>query len=432
MRKEKIIKLFITLLTSFLIVFFILFYQNSSHGDELDKFSYKKYLHELGFSKTENPTSEEIQNYDSYIHLYSQATNKENEGKIEEAEQLYLESTKYNIIGYRDLGDFYFNNRKNYSKAIEYYKFGCSKGDVNSTFKLGEVYRELKDDNSSEFWYKKGVELGDINSEIYMGEKLYLNNEKEKAEILFKKAMENSKNAIPIYYLMILNFEKNNIDEVKKLNKKLKEKGIENLTSDILTNVKYMLGNKKEQNIFKLLINADNYIKKEQYKEAEKEYLEAIKYDNKIKYYLGKLYEEYMMLHLDKAIKLYKEAAQKGENRAFHRLGNIYYQENKIKESYEQYKKGAEKGDSLSQYNFAEILSIQGNKRESLKYYKKATKQKNIFSILVMLDYYGDKKNYKDMKKLIYKVFNEQEVLYLNKEIKLGLLNTLREIEEND
>ena len=45
MRKEKIIKLFITLLTSFLIVFFILFYQNSSHGDELDKFSYKKYLH---------------------------------------------------------------------------------------------------------------------------------------------------------------------------------------------------------------------------------------------------------------------------------------------------------------------------------------------------------------------------------------------------
>ena len=49
-----------------------------------------------------------------------------------------------------------------------------------------------------------------------------------------------------------------------------------------------------------------------------------------------------------------------------------------------------------------------------------------------MLDYYGDKKNYKDMKKLIYKVFNEQEVLYLNKEIKLGLLNTLREIEEND
>ena len=39
------------------------------------------------------------------------------------------------------------------------------------------------------------------------------------------------------------------------------------------------------------------------------------------------------------------------------------------------------------------------------------------------------KKNYKEMKRLIYKVFNEQEILYLNEEIKLGLLNTLRKIE---
>lgn len=103
MKKEKIIKLFITLLISTLIVSSVLFYQNSSHENELDKFSYKKYLHELGFSKTENPTEEEIQNYDRYIHLYSQAANKEDEGKVEEAEQLYLESTKYSVKGYIDL-----------------------------------------------------------------------------------------------------------------------------------------------------------------------------------------------------------------------------------------------------------------------------------------------------------------------------------------
>ena len=46
MKKEKIIKLFITLLTSVVIVFSILFYQNSIHENELEKFSYKKYLHE--------------------------------------------------------------------------------------------------------------------------------------------------------------------------------------------------------------------------------------------------------------------------------------------------------------------------------------------------------------------------------------------------
>ena len=61
MKKEKIIKLFIKLLTSIVIIFSILFYQNSIHENEFEKFSYKKYLHEFGFSKTENPTEEEIQ-----------------------------------------------------------------------------------------------------------------------------------------------------------------------------------------------------------------------------------------------------------------------------------------------------------------------------------------------------------------------------------
>ena len=61
MKKEKIIKLFITLLTSIIIVFSILFYWNFIHQNELEKFIYKKYLREFGFSKTENPTEEEIQ-----------------------------------------------------------------------------------------------------------------------------------------------------------------------------------------------------------------------------------------------------------------------------------------------------------------------------------------------------------------------------------
>ena len=60
-KKEKIIKLFITLLTSIIIVFSILFYWNFIHQNELEKFIYKKYLREFGFSKTENPTEEEIQ-----------------------------------------------------------------------------------------------------------------------------------------------------------------------------------------------------------------------------------------------------------------------------------------------------------------------------------------------------------------------------------
>ena len=75
-KKEKIIKLFITLLTSIIIVFSILFYWNFIHQNELEKFIYKKYLCEFGFSKTENPTEEEIQPDDIYQMHGNQITVK--------------------------------------------------------------------------------------------------------------------------------------------------------------------------------------------------------------------------------------------------------------------------------------------------------------------------------------------------------------------
>ena len=75
-KKEKIIKLFITLLTSIIIVFSILFYWNFIHQNELEKFIYKKYLREFGFSKTENPTEEEIQPDDIYQMHGNQITVK--------------------------------------------------------------------------------------------------------------------------------------------------------------------------------------------------------------------------------------------------------------------------------------------------------------------------------------------------------------------
>ena len=75
-KKEKIIKLFITLLTSIIIVFSILFYWNFIHQNELEKFIYEKYLREFGFSKTENPTEEEIQPDDIYQMHGNQITVK--------------------------------------------------------------------------------------------------------------------------------------------------------------------------------------------------------------------------------------------------------------------------------------------------------------------------------------------------------------------
>ena len=282
MKKEKIIKLFITLLTSIVIVFSILFYQNSIHENEFEKFSYKKYLHEFGFSKTENPTEEEIQNSDKYFKLLDKATYEKNKENYTEAENIYMEAVKYNILGYQEIGRMYLEEVENTGKAIEYFEKAYDKGDINAAFCLGKSYEKLNDENMKRKWYEKGALNGDTDSEIYFGRLLYLENKKDEAEKWFRKALINSKNAIAIYNLMMINYEKGNIKKVKKLQKQLHEKGVEEMDDDMLGKVKYMTGNKKQQHIFVYLNNADNFIEKKQYLEAEKEYIKAIKYDKKI------------------------------------------------------------------------------------------------------------------------------------------------------
>ena len=431
MRKEKIIKLFITLLTSVLIVFFVLFYQNSSHENELHKFSYKKYLHEFRFSKTENPTYEEIQNSDKYFKLLDKATYEKNRKNYTEAENIYMEATKYNVLGYQEIGRMYLENIENTEKAIEYFDKAYDKGDINGAFWLGQSYEKLNDEDMKRKWYEKGALNGDTDSEIYFGRLLCLENKKDEAEKWFRKALVNSKNAIAIYNLMIINYEKGNTKEVKKLRKKLYEKDIEEMDADILEKVKYMMGNKKQQHIFVYLNNADNFIEKKKYKEAEKEYFEAIKYDKKIKYYLAELYRIYFM-DVGKATELYKEVSKTGEKRAFALLGDIYLSQGETKEATKWYKEGAKKRDSNSQYRIGRILQLSGETKEAFKYYNKSAKQKNIYGVIRVIEYYYVNKNYKEEKKWIYKVFNENNILELNKKRKFILLNRLREIEEND
>ena len=342
-----------------LIVFFVLFYQNSSHENELQKFSYKKYLHEFGFSKTENPTEEEIQNSGKYFKLLDKATYEKNKENYTEAENIYMEAVKYNILGYQEIGRMYLEDIENTGKAIEYFEKAYDKGDINAAFWLGQSYEKINDENMKRKWYEKGALNGDTDSEIYFGRLLYLENKKDEAEKWFRKALINSKNAIAIYNLMIINYEKGNIKEVKKLQKQLHEKGVEEMDDDMLEKVKYMMGNKKQQHIFVYLNNADNFIEKKKYKEAEKEYFEAIKYDKKIKYYLAELYRIYFM-DVGKATELYKEVSKTGEKRAFALLGDIYLSQGETKEATKWYKEGAKKGESNSQYRIGRILQLSG------------------------------------------------------------------------
>lgn len=346
-----------------------------------------------------------------------------------EAERIYLESVKYSISGYFELGKMYLQDIEDTKKAIEYFGIAYEKGYKNAAFWLGKCYEKLEDKNMARMWYEKGAIAGDTESETYFGKILYIEGKREEAEKYYKKAIENSEDAVPIYNLMIIYYEKGKIEEIKKLNKKLNKKGVENIDEDMLLKIKYMLGNKKKQKIFEHLNKADNFILKKQYNEAEKEYLEAIKYDKKIKYYLGNLYEIYTK-DMEKAIKIYKETVKMEEKRAFMSLGNIYLKQKNMEEAMKWVKEGARKNDSDSQCVIGRSLQLQGKMGEAYKYYLKAAKQKNIIGIERVIEYYYIKKDYEKEKEWIYKIFNEKGILYLNKIGKLILLNRLREIKE--
>ena len=433
MKKLKTFKAIIPLAIVLIFVFLVQECQkNKIEENKINNHNYKqhiyKYMYKLEFSKTEKPTEEEMENYKQYMILSSEGAGAKNQMEYEKAIDCYTKASVYNKKAYYELGNIYLE-MGNKEKAIENYKIAYEKGYFDAAFNIGKIYSDENDVKKSLEWYAKGAEKHSDNSQLELGKRAYYYGNIEEAKKWFEKAINNFESAVPMYYLMAISYKKNDIKELKKWHNKMKEIGIEDIFEENLEKIKYMTGNEKERKIFELLDEAEAFIYKKQYLEAEKIYLDAIKYDKKSSYHLGYLYEHYIK-NEQKAIEKYEEAFKNGNLKGAYYLAGLYWEKQDDEKAIKWYKTAADKGDVDAQASIVMIISNNLGKEESFNYAMKAAKQKHILGITSLVEYYRDKKNYSEMKKWIYKAMNDREILYLTTETKLFLLMLLDEIEK--
>ena len=360
MKKLKIFKVIIPLTIVLIFVFSVQRYQkNKVEKNKINDFNYKqyiyKYMYKLGFSKAEKSTEEEMENYKQYMILSSEGAGAENRMEYEEAIDCYTKATVYNKKAYYELGDIYLE-MGNKQKALEYYEIAYEKGYFDAAFNIGKIYSDENDVKKSLEWYAEGAERNSDNSQLEFGKRAYYYGNIEEAKKWFEKAVNNSESAVPMYYLMAINYKKNNIKELKKWHNEMKEIGIEDIFEENLEKIKYMTGNEKERKIFELLDEAEAFIYKKQYLEAEKIYLKAIEYDKKLSYHLGYLYEHYIK-NEQKAIEKYEESFKNENLKGAYYLAGLYWEKQDDEKAIKWYKIAADKGDVEAQASIAIIIS---------------------------------------------------------------------------
>ena len=191
---------------------------------------------------------------------------------------------------------------------------------------------------------------------------------------------------------------------------------IGNLSVNERDTILYATGNENDRKYVKLLLEA-NYLKNEQkYKEAEKLYNEAIKYNKRAYNDLGDLYYLYYNKE-DKAIEIYRKGHAKGSSHATYSLAILENNKGNKKEAEKLLKMCAEKGNLECQEFYGEILTENNQKEEGLEWFKKAAEQKDSISMFKAMYYYYEKNDEVEVKKWARKILNEKGILNLNYKI---------------
>ena len=352
---------------------------------------------------------------DLYKEWIDTAEKYEENGEYEKAEEYYLKAAQYNKEIYMVIGQMYYDNIDK-EKGIEKLKEAYEKGAYSAAGILGESEEEKGNINKAKEWYKKGIEKGDLYSQNSMAI-LYEKEKKwdEAEKLILKGAEKDDKSSI--YQLILLYFETNKETEMQKWKEKLFDMSqIGNLSVNERDMVFYATGNENDRKYVKLLLEA-GYLKDEgKYKEAEKLYNEAIKYNKRAYNDLGDLYYLYYNKE-DKAIEIYRKGHAEGSSHATYSLAILENNKGNKKEAEKLLKMCAEKGNLECQESYGEILTENNQKEEGLEWFKKAAEQKDSISMFKAMYYYYEKNDEVEVKKWARKILNEKGILNLNYKI---------------
>lgn len=155
------------------------------------------------------------------------------------------------------------------------------------------------------------------------------------------------------------------------------------------------------------------------YKNAEKYYEEAKKYDNGA--YLSIAYLYYNFIDKNEGEKKYKIAYDKGNSQAAYILGSIAYKKGNFNLAKKWYLKGIEKGDKFSNIDLGKLLISENKIDEAKKYLLKAENGNDAEGIYYLMTIYYREKNKSKIHSLKEKMFGKNKMNGIDDEIMLKI-----------
>ena len=165
------------------------------------------------------------------------------------------------------------------------------------------------------------------------------------------------------------------------------------------------------------------------YKNAEKYYEEAKKYDNGA--YLSIAYLYYNFIDKNEGEKKYKIAYDKGISQAAYILGSIAYKKGNFNLAKEWYLKGIEQGDKFSNIDLGKLLISENKIDEAKKYLLKAENGNDAEGIYYLMTIYYREKNKSKIHSLKEKMFEKNKMNGIDDEIMLKINLMLGNENEN-
>ena len=349
-----------------------------------------------------------------YEEFFDKAEEYEEKGEYEKAEEYYLKAAKYNNDVYALIGKMYYDNG-DAEKGIKKLKEAYEKGAYLAAGMLGRIEEEKGNKDKAKEWYLKGVEKEDIYSQNSIG--LIYEREKkwDEAEKLYIKGAEKN-DTQAIYQLISLYFQTNRESEIEKWKKILFNSSQRlNFTDAMRDTIMYITGSENDRKYAKILFEAGDMVYEGKYKEAEKLYNEALKYNKEAYYYLGTLYYNYYK-NKNKAIEIFRKGHSEGNSDSTYALVLSEYGKNNEAEAENLLKICAEKGKLDCQKDYGMALSKKDKKEEALKWLKKAAEQKDAEAMFHIMFYYYKKEDNVEMKEWAKKILTEKGILNLDRE----------------
>ena len=155
------------------------------------------------------------------------------------------------------------------------------------------------------------------------------------------------------------------------------------------------------------------------YKNAEKYYEEAKKYDNGA--YLSIAYLYYNFIDKNEGEKKYKIAYDKGNSQAAYILGSIAYKKGNFNLAKEWYLKGIEKGDKFSNIDLGKLLISENKIDEAKKYLLKVEDGNDAEGIYYLMTIYYRERNKSKIHSLKEKMFGKNKMNGIDDEIMLKI-----------